>query len=355
MTDRADNPPPQRPQARPEVRQIKAYERGAPPVALALDDNTSAFGAPPAALRVLRAARDADISRYPSPYSRTLREAVAQYAGVTPDAVIVGCGSDDILDCALRTFGAPGGRLAYMDPTFVMARLFGLTNGLVPVPVSLTPGFDANVQGFESADAPVTYLCSPNNPTGTPVSAEAVTGVLRTGRGLVILDEAYAEFAGTSWTRATASNERLLVLRTFSKAFGMAGLRVGYGVGNPSLIAEIEKVRGPYKVNAPGEQAALAALVEDTAWVREHAAMTVQLRERFAAALTTRGMHPLPSVANFVLLPVSDAPAIAMALRERQIAVRAFTALSDLGDAIRITIRTWDVMERVLMALEDVW
>lgn len=339
------------PQARPEVRQIQAYEREAPALAIALDDNTSAFGAPPAALQVLARADDAMLTRYPASYSGPLRAAIAEYVDVSPDAVVVGCGSDDVLDCALRAYGTPGSALAYMDPTFVMARLFALTNALRPVPIPIGPSPTPNVDAFASEDAPVSYLCSPNNPTGALLAEAAVRDVLRRCSGLVILDEAYAEYAGTSWARVAAASPRMLALRTFSKAFGMAGLRVGYGIAHPSIVTEIEKVRGPYKVSAPGEQAALAALRENTAWMREHAAATVELRQRFTRALESQGLQPLPSAANFVLLPVADARQLARFLRDQGIAVRSFVALPGIGDAVRITIRTWSVMEPVLEAL----
>jgi len=136
-----------------------------------------------------------------------------------------------------------------------------------------------------------------------------------------------------------------------SKAFVMAGFRIGYWTGAASLIHEIEKVRGPYKENAPAERAAAAALREDVAWMRGLAAKAIENRERFANALQASGIQPYPSAANFLLVPIPDAARVARIMREHGIAVRPYPALPGIGDALRITIGPWAVMELVLQAL----
>jgi histidinol-phosphate/aromatic aminotransferase/cobyric acid decarboxylase-like protein len=167
----------------------------------------------------------------------------------------------------------------------------------------------------------------------------------------VIIDEAYAEFAGGTWITEAPTRDRLLVTRTLSKAFGMAGFRIGYGTGTASLIHEIEKVRGPYKENAPAERAAAAALREDVAWMRDTAAQAVANRERFAQTLRSSGFQPLPSAANFLLLPLPDAAVVAQRMRAQGVAVRPYPGLPGIGDAVRITIGPWPVMELALAAL----
>jgi histidinol-phosphate aminotransferase len=340
--------------ARPALTELRAYNVDAPDCPINLADNTSAGGAPPAALDAARAVAANDVARYPTTFSRPLREAIAAYIGVEPDEVIVGCGSGDLIDSALRTFAAPGARVAHVSPTFIMARTFAITNGLTPAAVPLTEDWDANADALLSARADVTYLCSPNNPTGRCHSAPVIERVLQGAPGLLLLDEAYAEYSGRSHAAHAPAHGRLLVLRTFSKAFGLAGLRIGYAVGAMSLIAEMEKVRGPYKVTAVGEAAALAALTHDLAWMRRTAAETVRARDAFSAALRAAGREPLPSDANFVLVPVEDAARAGDALRARGIHVRAFPALPGTGDALRISIGPADVMQHVLAALLEV-
>ena len=133
----------------------------------------------------------------------------------------------------------------------------------------------------------------------------AIERVLAAARGFVILDEAYAEFAGTSCLDLVAMNDRVLVVRTMSKAFGLAGLRVGYAVGAPALVAEVEKSRGPYKVSTVAERAAVASLTHDQGWVAERVEDARTSRERLAESLRALGLEPLPSEANFVLVPVA--------------------------------------------------
>jgi histidinol-phosphate aminotransferase len=339
---------------RPALRDIRAYDAEPTACTVELADNTSPFGAPPAALRAIAEGVGDRLARYPSTYSRTLREGIAEYIGVSPDEVMVGCGSDDVMSCAFRALGEPGDRVAYMDPTFVMARVFAAVNSLVPVPVPLTPGFDADGEALVAAQAPITYVCTPNNPTGLPIAPATLQHVLAQAAGLVFVDEAYAEFAGTNLAREAPAHGRMLVFRTFSKAFGLAGLRVGFAVGARPLIAELEKARGPFVVTALGERAALAAVTEDLGWVREGVARIVASRERFVAALRAAGLAPLPSAANFVLLPVRDSREAMRALRERGILVRHFVGLPGIGDALRISLADWSVMAEVVAALEAV-
>ncbi len=337
--------------ARAMLRDVVPYPTERIPCEADLSDNTNLFGAPPAAIRELATAGRDDISRYPGLYTRRLREALADYAGVQPNEVVTGCGSDDVIDSAIRTFAEPGESLAYSDPTFSMIPVFARVNGVVPVPVPFTPSLDIDPDALLSTNARVIYICAPNNPTGVMPSRAAVDRVIREALGLVILDEAYAEFVGEGRISEAPMHDRLLVTRTLSKAFGMAGFRIGYGAASAALVHEIAKVRGPYKENGPGERAAACALREDVDWMRAAAAVAVETRERFVAALRENGFEPVPSVAIFVLVPVDDAVRVGALMRERGIALRPYPGLRGLGDTIRITVGPWPVMERVLELL----
>ena len=232
-----------------------------------------------------------------------------------------------------------------------MIPVFAKVNGLVPTPVAFTSSGDIDADALLATHARVIYICSPNNPTGSIADRQSVDRVLDAAPGIVVIDEAYGEFTDGGWLADGPAHNRLLVTRTLSKAFGMAGFRIGYGTGAASLIHEIEKVRGPYKENAPAERAAAAALREDVAWMRALATHAVENRERFAAALRANGFHPYPSAANFLLVPIPDAASVARVMRERGIAVRPYPGLAGIGDALRITIGPWPVMELVLDAL----
>ena len=323
----------------------------APP--LDLSDNTSLYGAPPAALRALRDADPDTLARYPSARADDLRAALAMRLGAHPDQITTGCGSDDVLDSAMRALAAPGERIAFADPTFSMVPDLARRNRLEAVPVPLTRGFDLDADGLLATGAGLIYLCSPNNPTGTLASPAALTRVLDRAPGVVVLDQAYAEFAASRPDPGLWKRPSCLVVRTLSKAFGLAGLRVGYGIGHPTLVARVEEARGPYKVGAAAERAAVAALSEDMGWVEKRVAEARHDRARLVAELSAIGITPLPSAANFVLVPVPDAAVAAGRMRRAGVLVRAFPRLTGIGDALRITVAPGAAVVAAVAALRE--
>ena len=339
---------------RASYRDIALYTTPKEHSAIDLSDNTNLWGAPPSALRTLRATVEESVTRYPTAFKPELSEALAAYAGVSPDMIVTGCGSDDVLDCAFRAFAEPGDVLCLPSPSFSMIPVFGRTNGLVPVEVPLAARLDADAEAMIRTRARITYLCSPNNPTGEAFSRESVEQIVRQAAGLVIIDQAYAEFGGESFIDLVSNGRPVLVTRTLSKAFGLAGLRIGYGIGSPEIVREIMKARGPYKVSGVADRAAIAVLENDQPWVAEHVADVVANRARFRKELAQRGISSLPSAANFVLVPVEDCAGLDRALRRLGIGVRALPGLSGIGDAVRIGIGPWDLMERCLDALGSV-
>ncbi len=347
--------------ARAAYGDIPLYAPGMAGCRIDISDNTNLWGLPPSAAREIGHASAETVTRYPQVYASRLKEALSEYLGVTPDMIVTGCGSDDVLDSAIRAFAEPGEVLAYPDPTFPMIPTFARMNGVAPVPVALMPSYDIDVDAMLGTGARVFYLCSPNNPTGTLVARAAIEAVLAgAGDGIVIVDEAYAEYSGESVIDLLAVSERLLVVRTMSKAFGLAGLRVGYAAGSPALVAEVEKSRGPYKVNALASRAAVAALREGMDWVREHVALAIDHRERLVGELQRRGLSPIASAANFVLVPVRGAPAIARRMRGLGVAVRSFDRLPPVsvaltetdGSALRFSIGPWDLLAEALLTFD---
>jgi len=354
--------------ARDEVSALPLLSSELPNCDVDLSDNTNLWGAPPAALRALRDAPPEALSRYPSVYSEPLRAAMLRYVSLDSVAgigVVTGCGSDDVLDSSMRAFGATGDRIAFSSPTFSMIPLLARLNGLEPVAIPLTNSYDVDAERLVDAQAKITYLCAPNNPTGTPISRAAVEYVVANARGIVLLDEAYAEFAPEVFTDLVAQNERLIAARTFSKAFGLAGLRVGYGVGASDLTRLVERARGPYKVGGLAERAVLAAL-EPTPngleWVRVHAALAIANRDRLVVALRQLGLSALPSAANFVLVPAARASELVQLMRARGVFVKSFAGLpleiaafaEQGGSALRIGVGPWEMMQTLLDVLGEV-
>ncbi len=337
--------------ARESYRGIALYSAPRGRCAVDLSDNTNLWGPPPAALRALRAVGEAEVARYPVAYEPALSNALADYAEVPPEMIACGCGSDDVLDAAIRAFAEPGEILCVPDPSFSMIPVFARANGLRPVLIPLTRQLDADADAMLETGARIIYLCSPNNPTGGSFSRKAVEQIVDRAPGLVIIDQAYVEFGGDNFTDLALSGRPVLLTRTMSKAFGLAGLRVGYGIGSPELIAEVLKARGPYKVNALAERASIAVLDSDRAWVSEHVNKVIANRSAFRTQLAERGLASLESSANFVLIPVRHCAAASLILERAGIRVRPLPGLSGIGDAVRIAIGPRDMMQRCLDAL----
>ena len=352
----AEAAPAARPAAVPfraAYRDIALYDPGRRPIDVDLSDNTNLFGASPAAARAVAGLDAAALTRYPSVFADRLKARLAELLGVRPENITTGCGSDDVIESAIRAFCEPGDVVAYPDPTFTMVPLFARMNATRPVGVPLAEDFALDPDALLAARGRVTYLCQPNNPTGNTFDPTAVERVLEHAAGVVLVDEAYIDFGGESLVRRAVESDRVIVLRTLSKAYGLAGLRIGFAVGPAPLIHEIEKSRGPYKITAAAEAAALAVLEEDRAWVADVVARVRENRERLRAELEALGLRVYPSAANFLLVQApGSATSFAAALRERGVAVRAFANLRHAGDCIRVSIGPWPMMERFLDAVK---
>lgn len=341
---------------RQPYRSLDLYDPARPPVDVDLSANTNLWGACPPALDALRTASPP--TTYPTPYAEELKSAIAGAWDIPASQVVTGCGSDDLIDSALRAFCEPGAAVAFPAPTFPMAHVFARMNAAEPRPVPVGPDgdlTDAAMAALVTAD--VVYVCRPNNPTGAVIPRRQAVELMDRARGLVLLDEAYGEYAGESLLEPALASGRAVVLRTFSKAYGLAGLRVGYAMGPEPLIRVIERSRGPYKVGGQAERAAAAAIRDGGAWVANVVRQTVLNREALATALRARSLRAFHSHANFLLVappePVAGwAGAVRGALLEGGILVRAFPALDGVGEAVRVTVGPEPIMERFLDALD---
>jgi histidinol-phosphate aminotransferase len=328
------------------------------PVDVDLSDNTNLWGTHPAALARIQAAATDDLARYPDLYADRLRSAVSQRFEVPVDCVTTGAGSDDVLDSAFRAAFGKDATVRYASPTFSMVEPLARMNGIAAQAVPWSAAaLDPRL--LLEGDPDLVYVCRPNNPTGELLPEEWVEQLLR-HRGdegpLIILDEAYADFAEETMITWAVQNPRLLVARTTSKAFGLAGLRCGFGVAQPETTMAIEKSRGPYKVSRLAAEAAAAALLDEDGWMAGTVAECLANRTRLTDALRTRGLQPLESRTNFVLFasPRGSAADDALALRELGIAVRPFPGIEALGEGLRVTVGPWPMMERFLDALDSV-
>ena len=327
-------------------------------VTLDLRDNTNLWGTPPSALSAVRRASIDALRNYPDVSVGTLGETLASQLGVARRNVVVGCGSDDIIDAAMSALIEPGNRIAHADPSFSMVPNFARIRGLVPVGIPLTESGAMHIDALLATQAPFIYVCSPNNPTGTVTAREELIRLFDHAPGVVLLDEAYGEFTDAHDLRTEAAKrENVLVTRTFSKAWGLAGLRIGYGVGGASLVAAVTKARGPYKVTSLSEAAAVHALRDDTEWFESTVREARRMRDRLHLALQGRdAVRVWASEGNFVFLQLADSAAdAAEQFRLRGIGVRAFSNLNGIGEALRIGLAPWDQLQRVVDAAEEIW
>lgn len=342
---------------REAYRAIELYDPKRTPCAIDLSDNTNLFGVAPSVERLFAATPSNVITRYPSVFAAELKSLLAEKHGVTPENITTGCGSDDVIDSALRAFCEPQDVVAYPWPTFGVVQTFARMNAARPVEVLTRSDFSIDVAALIGAAARVTYVCTPNNPTGTVTPASEIEQMDAELSGVLLLDEAYADFGDADHAVFAASSSRTVSLRTLSKANGLAGLRIGYGIGPAEVIREIEKSRGPYKVSAVASAAACGTLSADKGWVEDVVARTRENRIRLADELGALGLAIWPSSANFILikLPTGKTAAAAnMELRARGVAVRPFADVPHAGECIRVTIGPWPLMEQFLNALTEV-
>lgn len=317
-----------------------------------MDANTNLFGPNPALRRVAASVGRMELHQYPSGNSDALRDALARFWGVTRGQVVVGNGSDELFDLVTKAFLNPGDRIAFPVPSFVMYPFYARVNLGKPVPVPLRrPGFALDVDRLLAAKARLTVLASPNSPTGNAFPPEAIERLVRHARGVVVVDEAYAEFSGQNLIPWVRRFDNLLVTRTFSKAHGLAGLRVGYAVGSPALIDALLRAKPPFNVGGFGEAVALAALRERRFVERTVRAVRAE-RARVSAALRAMGLGVNPSDANFLLIDAGrPAGAVAAALRRRRILVRSMSDVPGLETSIRVTLGPRPLNDRFLRAL----
>jgi len=319
-----------------------------------MDANTNLFGPNPALHEVARQIDRLGLNQYPAGDSDPLRDAIAERWDVRRENVVVGNGSDELFDLVMRAFLNPGDCVAFPEPSFVMYPFYGFVNLGHVAPVPLKKGFALDVDGILKAKAKVTVIASPNSPTGNAFPREALETVLRRSKGVVVIDEAYAEFCGQDFIRTAAKHPRLIVTRTFSKAYGLAGLRVGYAVGSEAAIDALLRVKPPFNVGGFAEAAAIAAL-KSRRFVDRVVRVIRAERVRVAAALRAMGARPYPSDANFLLVDVGrPSDAVTRALREKRFLVRRMSDWPGLERCLRVTLGPPELNNRFLRALRAI-
>ncbi|MFN8559504.1 MAG: histidinol-phosphate transaminase [Dehalococcoidia bacterium] len=338
-----------------EPVEVLAERLGVPPERIVkLDGNENLYGPSPKALAVLHGAIDYNI--YPDPDQRPVRAALATYTGVAAEHIVAGSGSDELIDLVGRALLTPGDRVIDLVPTFGMYAFTTDVCGGVYTPVRRAPDFSVDLAAVEAAvddRTKLIFVASPNNPSGNLLPREDLARLLALGPPVVV-DEAYVEFSGGSVVGLVPERANLIVLRTFSKWAGLAGLRAGYGVLPRPLADLLMVIKQPYSLNVAAEAAVLASLEDRDVLFRRVDAIVGE-RERMAARLSAIPfLRPWPSSANFVLCDVTrgDARLLRDGLRRRGIFTRYF-GREGLSDKIRISVGLPQHTDILVAALEE--
>lgn len=320
-----------------------------------LDGNENPYGCSPQVKHALSTYPYYHI--YPDPDQRELRKALEGYAGVTADHIVAGSGSDELIDIILRLFIEPEDRVINCSPTFGMYPFSTEVCGgkVVNVPRDSSFAIDmAEVKNAINERTKIVFIASPNNPTGNTITQQEVMELVETGM-VVVIDEAYHEFCGETMVPLVSHYDNLVVLRTFSKWAGIAGLRVGYGVFPPKLVSHLMKIKQPYNINIAAQIAAIETLKDIDYQLRTIKAI-LEERERLLIRLAeVKYLEPLPTKANFVLCHVQtvEAAKIHFELQQKGIFIRYFDT-PRLKDYIRISVGKPEHTDALIDALRQI-
>lgn len=330
--------------AREDLRTLIPYDAPFYPGVIKLDANENPYDFPPDVLvKVFGEIASRDLTRYPDAAAVSLRKSLSGYTGVDPESIMVGNGSDELILNIMLTFGT-GGTFAVATPTFSMYGLHGRVASTGKVEVPRLHDFSLDVEALKQEasrpDVRIVVICTPNNPTGTAIPRDEIEDILSNTNAVVVVDQAYAEFGGESCTPLLERYPNLIILRTFSKAFGLAGLRVGYLLAGQGVIKELLKVKQPYNLNA-FSQAAARVVMENQPPFMERINLIIKERDRLFAELSSLpGVEAFPAQANFILFRTPlPAERIYSGLLERGVLIRNVDG-PGLSRCLRVSVGT---------------
>lgn len=339
---------------RPAIERMQGYVPGEQPQRggyVKLNTNENPYPPSPSIAEAV-AAEAGRLALYPEPSSRVLREAVADLYGCRPSQVMAANGSDEMLRIVCQACVREGDVVVSFRPTYTLYATLSDIQGGVHREIPWAEGFRLpELTGL--ADAKIVFVPNPNAPSGTLLGDGDIARLCRATAGLVVIDEAYADFAGTTAIGLLDAHPNLVVTRTLSKSYSLAGLRVGFGFASEALLDELAKVRDSYNLDRLAQAAATAA-IRDQAHMRANTAKVVDTRDRLSIALEELDAHVYPSAANFVLARFrpNEARTLYERLKARKILVRYF-AHSGLEDCLRITVGTDSEIDALLVALRQ--
>lgn len=329
---------------RPNILAMKGYTPGEQPQAgkfIKLNTNENPYPASSAVNRAIQAVLERGLQRYPDPTAAAFRQRAAEVLGVEPDWILAGNGSDDILTILTRAFVGEGQSLRLPYPSYILYRTLANIQAADYEEVHFQQNWKLAPEFAQaSAKLKLVFLPNPNSPSGTVLSRQEVLAVAEQLPCPVLVDEAYADFAETNCVDLVKQNEKIMVSRTLSKSYGLAGLRFGFLVAQPQIIEQLRKVKDSYNCDALAIAGATAA-IDDQLWMEENRRKIIATREKLFDGLTKLGFQAVPSQANFVWAPHPSVPTKSLAeqLKEQRVLVR-YMDYPGWGDGLRISVGT---------------
>jgi histidinol-phosphate aminotransferase len=343
---------------RKSIHEMSGYVPGEQPAIgttiIKLNSNENPYPPSPKALQVLREIDGEMLRRYPDPTAKNFRLAASKVLGVPDDWIAVGNGSDDLLNLIVRAVGEPGKQVVYPSPTYVLYRTLTEIQDAEFVEVPYPEDYQLPVELLIAAKGAVTFVASPNSPSGTAVSVADLEKLARELSGILVIDEAYVDFAEENALELTKRYGNVIVLRTLSKGYSLAGLRLGFCIANPNLLAELNKVKDSYNVDAIAYAVAASAIADRDYKIANAEKIKVS-REKLAISFKELGFQVWPSQTNFLLVrsPQGDAERIYQTLKVRGILIRYFNQ-PRLTDKLRITVGTEEQNQIVVKTLKEI-
>jgi histidinol-phosphate aminotransferase len=343
------------PDLRPNIRAMSGYTPGEQPrenLFIKLNTNENPYPPSPRVFEAVRSALTGDrLRKYPDPLGTAFRTTAGRVLGIDPDSILIGNGSDDILTIITRSFVAEGSLVVSPSPSYLLYRTLAEIQGARFRTVPFASDWSLP-SPWPVRDASLTLMCNPNSPSGTALTVPMIERLVDDIGGPFVLDEAYVDFADAHGL-ALAQRRNVIVTRTVSKSYSLAGIRFGFAVADPALVRELVKVKDSYNCDVLSLAAATAAL-DDQDYLRETRAKIVTTRSRLSAAMTALGFEVAPSQSNFVWCRRRDpVKPVYEELKRRLILVR-YMNYEGYGDGLRITVGTDDEIDRLLLELRRI-
>lgn len=332
---------------RSTAREFQRYYNPEVGKEIRLDTNVNVLGSNPAAKKFI-SRWEGNINGYPNTYSDGLRDSLADLYGLERENFVVGNGSDEIIDVIFKTFTEWNDNCAVPVPSYALYDYFVKLNGGSTIEVDLTEDFQLDTDAFIKTSAKVMMMPSPNNPTGNSFRRKDLEEILTESDGIVVVDEAYGEYCKESMLDSVEEFDNLVVIRTFSKVYAMAGMRVGYAVSNLDLADMMNAVKIPYSLNMISEGAAIAA-VDDQKFIKDSVTLVREQRPRLDSGLKALGFETYPSDSNFILArsPIDHAELVS-GLKDKGVMIRDFGSKRRTENCVRVTVGT-EELNRLLL------